>query len=413
MPGTAVVIGGGVIGHTSALALQRAGFAVTTFDPMREPSGASWGNAGHIAIEQPEPWASWAAVRSAPGRLFARGGALDFRLGDIDVWLPFAFRLMGAAAPESFARGRKALASLLARTDAAWTRLAADLGDPGLYIKSGQFLVWESAATAAAGLKHWQAADTGTATFRVATTEELARLAALMKVRPAGAIRFEGTGQIADPTRLAMALANTFAARSGMRRYERVDGVEIVDGWARVVLDDGARVDGDLVLVAAGVRSGEVLRRTGIKVPLIAERGYHIQAPTTDWPTDLGPIVFEDRSLIVTRFEGSVRAASFLEFGRADAPPDPRKWERLRAHVRELGLPLDLPGAPWMGCRPTLPDYLPAIGRSEKARNLLYAFGHQHLGLTLSAITGEIVGAIASEAETPVAVEAFRVERFG
>src|SRR5476651_2597196 len=109
MPQRAVVIGGGVIGHTGALALQRAGYAVTLFDPMREPSGASWGNAGHIAIEQPEPWASWPSIRSAPGRLFARGGALDFRARDIDVWLPFALRLMAAASPKKFARGRIAL----------------------------------------------------------------------------------------------------------------------------------------------------------------------------------------------------------------------------------------------------------------------------------------------------------------
>ena len=74
MAQNAVVIGSGVIGGTAALALQRAGFAVTLVDPMRVPSGASWGNAGHIAIEQAEPLASRAALRSVPGRLFARGG---------------------------------------------------------------------------------------------------------------------------------------------------------------------------------------------------------------------------------------------------------------------------------------------------------------------------------------------------
>ena len=413
MPRDAVVIGGGVIGHTSALALLRAGYAVTLFDPMREPCGASWGNAGHIAIEQPEPWASWPSIRSAPGRLFARGGALDFRLRDIDRWLPFSLRLMVAASPASFARGKAALASLLAQTDGAWKRLAADLGDPGLYRQSGQFLVWESAATAAGGMAHWRKADLGTASFRGATPEELARLAALMKKPPAGAIRFSGTGQISDPTLLAAALARTFEARGGNRRYERANRIEIANGRTDVLLDGGERIAADIVLVAAGVRSGEVLRGTGLSVPLIAERGYHIQAETQTWPHDLGPIIFEDRSLIVTRFASSVRAASFLEFGRPDTPPDPRKWEKLRFHMRDLGLPFDLPGKHWMGSRPTLPDYLPAIGRSTRAPNLLYAFGHQHLGLTLSAITGEIVGALASGAPPPVPVAPFRIERFG
>ena len=109
MAQTAVVIGGGVVGSTAALALQRTGFAVTLVDPMRGASGASWGNAGHIAIEQVEPLASRAALAAVPGRLFARGGALDVRLADWDHWLPFAWRLFRASSPAQFARGKAAL----------------------------------------------------------------------------------------------------------------------------------------------------------------------------------------------------------------------------------------------------------------------------------------------------------------
>lgn len=117
--------------------------------------------------------------------------------------------------------------------------------------------------------------------------------------------------------------------------------------------------------------------------------------------------------MIVTRFASGVRAASFVEFGRADRPADPRKWARLRKHVAALGLSFRLPGREWMGARPTLPDYLPAIGRSRYAHNLLYAFGHQHLGLTLAAITGEAVGAIARGEPSPVDLGPFDIDRFG
>jgi D-amino-acid dehydrogenase len=410
MAGTVLIVGGGVIGHASALALQRAGAAVTILDPMTAPSGASWGNAGHIAAEQPEPWANCAAIASAPRRLFWRGGALDFRLRDIDVWLPFAFRLIAASNPAAFARGKRALAALLAQTPAAWRRLAASLGDPGLYIESGQFLLWESDATARTGLAHWMAADIGTASLREATPAELDRLAALMKRRPANAIRYSGTGQISDPTLLAEAHAKAFAAAGGIRLHDKVDAVRMQGDTARLTLTDGTTLTADLILIAAGIRSSEILRHTGLKIPLIAERGYHIQAKTEDWPTDLGPLVFEDRSLIVTRFRNTVRAASFLEFGRPDTPPDPRKWQRLRDHIADIGLPFALPGDEWWGCRPTLPDYLPAIGRHGK--NLAYAFGHQHLGLTLSAITGELVGAMASGETPSVPLAPFSLERF-
>ena len=169
-----------------------------------------------------------------------------------------------------------------------------------------------------------------------------------------------------------------------------------------------------LVLINAFVGGMVGLERTVL--PLIAERGYHLQAElratATDWH-DMPPIVFEERSMIVSRFRSGLRAASFVEFGRAPSPPDARKWRRLREHARELQLPWADEPREWMGARPTLPDYLPAIGRSRHADNLFYAFGHQHLGLTLAAITGELVGTMVAGHEPAIDTRPFDLERFG
>jgi D-amino-acid dehydrogenase len=108
-----------------------------------------------------------------------------------------------------------------------------------------------------------------------------------------------------------------------------------------------------------------------------------------------------------------LRAASIVEFGRIESPPDPRKWARLRSHVAALGLSFRLPGVEWIGARPTLPDYLPAIGRSGKAGNLFYAFGHQHLGLTLAATTGEAMAALITGKSLPYDLTPFDLDRFG
>lgn len=116
--------------------------------------------------------------------------------------------------------------------------------------------------------------------------------------------------------------------------------------------------------------------------------------------------------MIVTRFSSGVRASSFVEFGRAGSPPDAGKWRRLRAHVQELGLPFEQTVAEWMGARPTLPDYLPAIGRSERAVNLYYGFGHQHLGLTLAATTGEAVAALVTGEVPHLDLQPFDLRRF-
>jgi len=123
-------------------------------------------------------------------------------------------------------------------------------------------------------------------------------------------------------------------------------------------------------------------------------------------------VVFEDRSMIVTRFAQTLRACSFVEFADVNAPPDSRKWERLTKHVRDLGLPFGESPSRWMGARPTLPDYLPAIGRSRRAENLLYAFGHQHLGLTLGPATGQAIAALALGQPSGFSLTPFDVERF-
>jgi glycine/D-amino acid oxidase-like deaminating enzyme len=177
------------------------------------------------------------------------------------------------------------------------------------------------------------------------------------------------------------------------------------------VLDGGEVRNADCVVVAAGVRSRELLRTINVDVPLIAERGYHIQASQHAWP-DLPPVVFEDRSMIVTRFTSGLRIASFVEFADPDSPPDPRKWARLHRHAHALGLPSGPALTQWMGARPTLPDYLPAIGRSRLASNLIYAFGHQHLGLTLAPLTGQIVAALATRSPPPVDIGRCDLERF-
>jgi len=401
------IIGGGVVGLSAAVALAAAGHAVTVVDDDPARQAASWNNAGHIAVEQVAPLASAASIRSAWRRRFAAGGALDLPPAMARDWLPFAARFLAASRPARFRHGSAALGTLLAAAMPAWRALVATCGAPELLREEGHLVAWESAAGAAAGTAAWHAADTGIARVHDADEQDRAALAALSTRPVAGAIRFTGSGQIVDLGRLAERLEAALIAAGG----------RIVRDTATLVVERGrASVPGwpaERVLVAAGARSATLMRVAGHRAPLIAERGYHIRAAAAHWPADLPPVVFEDRSMIVTRYADRVQASSFVEFGRADAPADPRKWQRLEAHVAALGLPMAPPFTRWMGARPTLPDYLPAIGRSRRVPNLLYAFGHQHLGLTLAAVTATIVAALAEGATSPVDPTPFAIDRFG
>ena len=410
---TAIVIGGGVVGLTCAHRLQARGIATTIIDPAPVRRSASWGNAGHIAVEQVAPLASYAVIRGAPRRLLHRNGGLGLPLRDVHAWLPFALRLLRASHPRRFAAGKAALAGLLARAMSAWRQMLRAAGAPDLLHEDGHFVVWETRRGAAAGRAAWASADIGTATFRDATAGELDQLSAQMAVPVAGAIRFAGSGQIADLEELARVLGASFEGSGGRQRCASARAIDVTDGIAAVRLDDGNTLCADAVIVAAGVASGRLLEPLGYKVPIVAERGYHIQSAQTDWPQALPPVVFEERSMIVTRFRSGLRAASFVEYGHGDSPADPRRWARLRSHVRALGLSFPEPGTEWMGVRPTLPDYLPVIGRSRGVPNLFYAFGHQHLGLTLAAVTADLVAALVDGEQPAVDLAPFSLARFG
>jgi glycine/D-amino acid oxidase-like deaminating enzyme len=408
-----IVIGGGVVGAASALRLRAAGFDVLLIDPGDERRGASFGNAGHIGTEQCDPWPSFSNLINFPRHLFAIGGPLDFRLGDIGLWLPWSLRFMAATMPSNVRRSRRVLELLLKEPIASWSRLFALAGTPSMVKDVGHSVVWMSESAAEAGIAAWQRAHMGTAGFRAMTSDELARLESGMRAAPVAGLRFSGTGQVTLPQAVREALLNSFKSRGGTIAKASVSRITTEGAGARVRCSDGTAKSADEVLISAGAWSGELMASFGSRVPLIGERGYHLQSDSYAWPDDLPPTIFEERSLVVTRFTNGLRATSFLEFGRPDAPADPRKWRRLEHHLRELGIAFSDNPQRWMGPRPTLPDYLPAIGRLKSNPRVLYAFGHQHLGLTMAAATAEMVEAIATGGQSPVDLEPLRVERFG
>ena len=410
---TVIVIGDGIIGLACAWHLQRAGLETTVLGPGHAATNASWGNAGHLAIEQVEPLASRKAMRQAFRQFLGGTGPVRLPAAEIRRWLPFFLRLAGASGTARFHTGRAALTACMERAAPAWRDVLGAIGHSSLLRECGHFVVWESPQSAAAGRTGWASTDTGPASFREATSDELAQLASIVRRPIHGAIRFQGSGQFTDPGTLLDRMEQALLS-GGVRRVRAIASriERRRDGGGVIETETGERLQANAIIVAAGVASARLLSATALPVPIIAERGYHVQAPAQGWPEGMPPVVFEDRSMIVTNFTSGVRASGFVEFARADRPPDPACWRALEHHVGDLGLPFGTPMARWMGPRPTLPDYLPAIGRSEQWPAIFYAFGHQHLGLTMAAVTAEIVRDLVIGAETTIDIRPFDLARF-
>lgn len=404
-----LVIGGGLIGAASALRLQRAGVRTTLIDPGDKRRGASFGNAGHIGTEQVDPWSRWSNVARAPRSSFMVGGPLDFRWRDAAMIAPWTRAYLAACGPGAFKRGQTALTAILTDAMPAWRRLAADVGKPELVVPHGHATVWMTPAAADRGRGALGAAPAGPAKVREMTSDELARYRAVLKAPPAAGVLFEGTGQVSEPQAVRDAIMPAFAALGG----EIVaDSVARVDSNGGVRLASGGERQADGLLIAAGAWSGGLMRQLGVNAPVIGERGYHVQSAETNWPFDLPTTVFEENFVVLTRFTSGLRATSFIEFGSPDAPGDARKWALLQRRIGDLGVQFSATPDRWVGSRPTLPDYVPAIGRLRRAPKVLYAFGHAHLGLTMAPITSELVAAIATEALPAIDMTPFRIERF-
>lgn len=404
-----LVIGGGLVGAASALRLQAAGVQTALVDIGDRRRGASFGNAGHLGAEQVTPWSTWDNIAGAPEKLFGFGGALDFRWSDLPLWGPWSLRFLAACSAARVARGQAALSAILAETLPAWRRLADLAGAPEIVLPHGHLSVWMTPAGAEQGLKAWSRMQLGTATAREMTIAELARFEGVLLRPPAAGMKVEGTGQVRDPQGARDAILSSFQARGGEIVYDRARSV---DPSGRVRLERGGDIEANSVLVACGAWSGRLMQTLGLTVPLIGERGYSVQSGEHNWPEDLPTTVFEERFVVLSRFTSGLRATSFLEYGSPDAPGDPRKWDRLEMRLRQLGVRFSATPDRWVGPRPSLPDFVPAIGRLRRAPKILYAFGHQHLGLTMCAATAEIIEALATERPAPIDTAPFAVERF-
>lgn len=411
-PKSYLVIGGGLVGAASALRLQAAGFAVTLIDPGDPRRAASFGNIGHIAAEQVSPLASRESLRTFPGRLFGLGGPLDFRWRDVGLWGPWAMQFIAASDPARHSRGQAALTAILSHALPAWRRLAEFSGAPDVVGRDGHAVVWMSDRAAEKGLKGWERAATGSAAFQSMRPGDLAPYAAVMTRAPVAGIRFSGTAQVSEPQTARDALMAAFRSHGGEVVRARVARLATGD---RVTahLDGGGVREAEGALVAAGAWAGRLMRDLGAEAPVIGERGYSVQSAEHSWDETLPPTVFEEHSMVVSRFTSGLRASSFVEFGSPDAPGDPRKWRYLERRLGDLGIRFSPDPDRWVGPRPTLPDYLPAIGRLERDPRILYAFGHQHLGLTMAAVTAELTTALAEGAVPMIDLAPFRIERFG
>lgn len=406
---TFAVIGAGVIGAAVAFALAREGWRVTLFDraPPGE-GGASYGNAGHVATELVQPLPSPALLFGFWRQLFAFGGVLDVPARRLAAFAPWALRFARAA------YRRRAHTELLAPfvrpSGLALVKLLADAGRPDLIRRQGHYEVWLKGNAPERARGQALAMEKLEVPTVPAPAEVLERVRLAARAERIAGLWFPKGAHVLDPLGVVQAFVDA-ARRLGAEFRQCEVRLLRAHGEGCELLTTAGNVRADAVVVCAGAWSAPLLEPLGFKVPLESARGYHVQSPSVT-PLADAPLVYSDQDIVVTPMAGRVRASSFMEFAGTAAPFDERKPAWLRATLCSLGYEFEPQCASWVGPRPVLPDYLPAIGRASTTPWLYYAFAHQHIGLTLSGVTANAVADLAAGRARPD-LAGFDLRRFG
>jgi glycine/D-amino acid oxidase-like deaminating enzyme len=406
------VIGAGVVGLACASHLQMQGHDVTLLDPRPPGEYCSFGNAGCLSRASCVPLGLPGMWRNVPGWLLDPAGPLAIPLHYGPRLAPWLWRFQRASALPQVNRIADALHALLTISIEHWRPLAARAGVPELIVQQGYAFAYESQAGFDADALGREIRRAHGVAIDVLQGPDIPAFEPALSPRLSHLVVLPEQGHCPNPLRLSRALAERL--REGGARFvnRAADAFEIAGGRVVRVLTGDAPIMTDAVVIAAGVHSNALSSQLGADVPLETERGYHAMVAAPNVAPRI-PIASGEGKYFVTPMEEGLRIAGTVELAGLEAPPNFERADVLLAKAQRL-----LPGlAPisverWMGHRPSLPDSLPVIGRSPRARNAFFAFGHGHVGLTAAAPTGAIVADLVAGREPFIDVTPYAAERF-
>lgn len=409
----ALVIGGGIVGVCCALWLQRAGFCVTLIDPAAPGDSTAKWSCGQMAVSEVIPLSKPGILMKVPGWLMDQQGPLALRPSALPGILPWFLRFVACAREARIRQIATELATLTHRVYTDYAVLLDACPDKRLLGDRPILEFFDSKA----GLKHERHhfAMREALGFKVEEldADAIADLEPVLAGKFKHGLMFPDWRAVSDTEGFIAALTESFEHQGGRRIRQRVRRLDELAGHATgVTLDNGQRIAAEQVVLAAGNGSRDFFTQLGVSAPLAGIAGYQVVLPEPGVEIRHS-VIYADGGFCFAPMTRGLQIGGTIEFAAQGAKPNYGRAAIILTKAQRILPQLSTSGQEYgVGYRPFLPDTKPIIDRSSRLPNVLLAFGHGQLGLTLGATTGRLIAELATGQATSVDLSPFRASRF-
>ncbi|MDC9822772.1 FAD-dependent oxidoreductase [Devosia sp. ZB163] len=401
-----IVIGGGMVGVATALALQERGRNVLLLDRRRPGQETSYGNAGIIQAEAVAPY----AIPLAFDRLLriAAGRAHDvaWNLRGMPSWLAPVLGYFWHSLPPNYRRIVPEYARMILRATDDHARLITAASADDLIARRGFIQAYRDAASLEAAVAEADAENRAFGVPSIALDAAgLAKAEPTLRVPMTGAIHFTSPWSCRDPGELVSRYARLFIERGGCIETANAQSLARSGGGWTVQTSAGTH-DAPDVVVALGPWTPQFLAPLGYRIPMVLKRGYHLHLAGEAEP--LQPFMDVANATVISPMNRGVRVLTGAELNRLDANSNLRQIRHATMVAKTL-FPLGeaVESQPWRGARPCMPEMLPVIGPASRHQGLWFNFGHGHQGFTLGPTTAQMLADAMVGASPVAALAAF------
>ena len=403
------VVGAGIVGICTAYFLSKSGFKVTLIDKNDPGTMTSYGHACTFADYACVPVNSPDLFKEIPTMLLKSDGPLAVDFLHVFKNFSWAYKFLLNCKAKKVEYISNSLGNLLNNASTSYDEIFNDV-DVSKYINNEEalYLYQNENEFLKAKISNTVRANNGVKIKTLSKKEILDMEPNLASVFYNGQL-FIGSRHTTNPQEISNKIFESFINYGGNFYKKSVKNISPNEVGVGLSYDETTD-NFDKVVVCTGAWSKILTKNYGDDFPLDTERGYHVLFNNNDLIKR--PIGWSQSGFYLVQLEEGLRAAGTVEIAGLHKPENKKRTKMIEIQARKLLPQLNEVKSTWLGFRPTLPDSLPVIGQSEKSKNIIYGFGHQHIGWTLGAVTGKIINSLCNDRVPNINIEPFKPNRF-